>query len=487
MNSRILINTFIIVLFVGLYGCFATDKATNPGSSSQLESSGNPGSSETSETSGSNDSNPDNASQDHQLTGRYGDTPEDSVACVRNLSLYSEYFRQGNFKLAYGSWQEALEICPNASVNLYIHGRTLLRNRHSNETDPIVRDMLIDSLMWLYDERIERFGREGFVLGRKGVDMYLYRPESAQKIFQLTNRSIEMEKNESRPDVLVINLQIATTLAQAGLKDPVEIFEIYDRAMNILDYNLEHSPEDANILERTQSQVKSLFQPYSTCKTLVKAFSPRFEENPEDIELLEQITSMLDASDCAEENLFYKATKNLHRLKPTASSAFLMGRLEINQNNHRQALDYFAQAAELYGEKDNNEEQYRSYMLKAEILYRQLGRHSQARTSALNAAQAKPDDGRPYILIGEMYASTAEECGDDDFTERTAYWAAVDKFIQAKAVDSDPAVVDRADQLIDAYTQYFPDGETIFFHGFEEGDTYRVQCWINETTRVRAR
>ena len=481
MNSKFLINTFIIVLIIGLYSCFATDKATNPGSSSQVESTGS------SEASGSNDSNTDNASQGQQQTGRYGDTPEDSVACVRNLSLYSEYFRHGNYKLAYSSWQEALEICPNASVNLYIHGRTLLRNRHSNETDPMVRDMLIDSLMWLYDERIERFGREGFVLGRKGVDMYLYRPEKAQKVFELTNRCIEMEKKESRPDVLVINLQTATTLAQAGMKDAVEIFEIYDRAMNILDYNLEHSPDDANVLERTQSQVRSLFQPYYTCETLVKAFTPRFEENPEDIELLEQITYMLDAADCAEENLFYKATKNLHRLKPTASSAFLMGRLEINQNNHRQAVDYFAQAADLYGEKDNNEEQYRAYMLKAEIQYRQQSRHSQARASALKAAQAKPDDGRPYILIGEMYASTAEECGDDDFTKRTAYWAAVDKFIQAKAVDSDSAVIDRADQLIEAYKQYFPDGETIFFHGYEEGDPYRVQCWINETTSVRAR
>ena len=482
MKSISLTSSLIFVFILTLSGCFAKGKAT---SSSELNNNVESNEIVSNSDLAMNTSNTNSSMQNQQEPGRYGDTPEDSLACVRNLSLYSEYFRQGNFKLAYGSWQEAMEICPKASVNLYIHGRTILRNHHSNETDPMRRDMLVDSILWLFDKRIDMFGREGFVLGRKAVDIYLLRPEKVQKIFELSTRSIEMEGKDSGADVLTINLQTATSLAQAGIKNPVEIFEIYDRAIKIIDYNIANNPQQANVYQRTRTQIESLFRPYSTCKTLVKAFAPRFEEAPEDIELLEQITSMLDDSDCAEEELFYKATKNLHRLKPTASSAFLMGRLENNQNNYRQAIDYFSQAAELYEEEDD--QRYRALMLKSELQFRQLERHSEARASALKAANINPDDGRPYILIGEMYASTAEKCGDDDFTKRTAYWAAVDKFIQARNTDSNPVVVERANQLIDAYSLYFPDGETIFFHGYEEGDSYRIQCWINETTRVRAR
>ncbi len=485
MKSKLISSTIILVLILALSGCSVKEQATNATESNNPEQS-----TVESADNGYIEPNANNESQAPQKvnqTSRYGDTPEDSVICVQNLSLYSEYYRQGNHRLAYNPWQEAMEICPNASVNLYIHGAALLKNRYNNETDPMKRDILIDSLMWLYDERIERFGREGFVLGRKGVDMYRFRPEKVQEIYDLTSRSIELEGNESRADVLVVNMQTAVSLAQAGIKDPVEIFEIYDRNLNIIEYNLVHDPESTNILERTKGQIESLFGPFSTCETLVEAFTPRFEERPEDIDLLEQITSMLDDAECTEEELFYKATRNLHRIKPTASSAFLMGRLENNQSNYRQAIEYFEQAVKLYEEKDDAEQQYRAYMLKSEIQYRQLRRYSQARTSALNASELKPDNGRPYILIGEMYASTAEDCGDDDFTERVAYWAAVDKFQQAKNVDSCPKIQERADQLIEAYSRFFPDLETIFFHGYEEGDTYRVQCWINETTRVRAR
>ncbi|MFW5687563.1 MAG: tetratricopeptide repeat protein, partial [Bacteroidota bacterium] len=113
--------------------------------------------------------------------------------------------------------------------------------------------------------------------------------------------------------------------------------------------------------------------------------------------------------------------------------------------------------------------------------------YREARSYALQAAELDPENGRPYIIIGEMYAATASQCGDDDLTKNVAYWAAVDKFVQARSIDEDPVVQERANQLINTWSQYFPNNELIFFHGLSEGETYRVECWINETTRVRAR
>lgn len=483
---NILSSIMTLILVMAFTGCFATHNPVNT-----LEPGDITADSKITASSGNNALNTNNLGKSSNINdppGRYGDTPEDSILCVRNLSLYTEFYRQRNFKNAYQPWQKALEICPRASQNLYIHGASLLKHRYNEETDPIKRDVLIDSLMWLYDQRIEYFGREGFVLGRKGVDMFLFRPEKVEKIFNLTDRSIELEGHQSQADVVVINMQTAISLAQAGIKDEIEIFNVYERAIDIMDYNLEHDPERAEIYERSKEQVESLFRPYFKCEILVKVFEPRFEEKPECPDLLTQITTMLDEADGTDRELFYKATRNLHDIKPTASSAFLMGRLESNQKNHRKAVEYFSEAIELYKQKEDTDlELYRSYMLKAELQYRQLRRYVQARNSALGAAKIKPNDGRPYILIGEMYATTAEDCGDDDFTERVAYWAAVDMFIKARNVDSNPVVIERANQLIEAYLQYFPDKETIFFHGYEEGDPYRVECWINESTYVRAR
>lgn len=484
MKSKFLINCCTFIIAISLTSCFLTAKT---GNSQELN---NPASTETVNDNKQTKGDIKDTVGIKELpdkSSKYGETPEDSVKCVRNLSLYSEHYRQNNNDLAYKPWQKTISICPQASQNLYIHGARILKYQYNQTTDNERKNDIVDSLMWMYDKRIEHFDREGYVLGRKGVDLYILQPNKVQDVFEYTTQSIKLEGKESLPDVLIINMRSVCELAQAGLKEAIEVFEVYDRAINIIDYNIEHNPENASNYERVKGQCESLFRPYARCETLIEVFSPRFEENPEDINLLEQITSMLDESDCTEEELYYKATRNLHRLDPKANSAFLMGRLESDQGNYNEAVDYYSQAIELYEEKDNIDRKFRSYMLKAELQFRKLNQYAEARSSALAASELKPEDGRPYIMIGEMYADTAEECGDDDFTKRVAYWAAVDKFRKVQNIVPEGDIRERANQLISAYSKFFPDKETIFFHGYEEGDSYTVGCWINETTRVRAR
>ncbi len=477
MNIRVLLNFFAILNIVVLLSCSTTGKV-----------SGTTDVNEEVEGSESVNGQQSGVVQQDSEIGRYGETPEDSVICIRNLSLYSEYYRQNNYELAYPFWQKALQICPRASQNLYIHGARLLRLKINAETDKEAQDALVDSLMWLFDARIEHFGREGFVLGRKAVDLYTFRSdEETRRIYKLSSKSIESEGNDSRADVLVVNMQTAVRLAQAGMKEDIEIFNIFDRARGIVDHNVKHDPQRANVYERSMSQIESLFRPFSSCDNLVEAYAPRFEDNPNDTELLEEITTMLDESDCTEEELFFLATKKLHKIQPTAESAFLMGRLESNNENYRAAVEYFKQATELYNEEKDKDQLYRSYMLKADIQSRQLNQFVSARENALKAAEIMPDDGRPYMVIAEMYARTAKDCGDNDFTERVAYWAAVDMLVKARNASDDTDIIERVEDLISSYRRHFPDRETIFFHGYEEGDRYRVECWINQTTTVRAR
>ncbi len=422
--------------------------------------------------------------QTMQKPPRFGKTPEDSIACVRNLSLYTEYYNQRNFNLAYEPWREAFEICPQASQNIFIRGVVLVKMKYNEETDPVKRDAWVDTLMMVHDKRIEFFGREGYVLGRKAVDLYQLRPNNIQQIHELTTRSIELDGNNSQADVLLINMQTLVRLVEAGLKDVNEVLINYDKIMNIIDHNLQYNPDDKRFFEPAKSNIDNMFEPFATCENIITLFEPRFEANPEDVELLEKITTMLNDSDCTEEALFYNATRNLHRLKPNAESAFLMGRLENNAQNYNEAVEYFEQAVELY---TDDSDKFRALMLLADITYRNLRQFSQARSYALQASSYDPENGRPYILIGEMYAASASACGDDDLTKKVAYWAAVDKFIQARNVDQEPMIQERASSLINTYSQYFPDREELFFHGLDEGTTYRVQCWINETTRVRPR
>ncbi len=418
---------------------------------------------------------------------RYG---EDSVQCVRNWSLYAEYHRQRNYEMAWEPWRYMFEDCPAATRNIYLHGASMVRYFYNNETDPDKREAWVDTLMMVYDQRIEYFGNEGYVLGRKAADLYQLRPNNVQELYDLSERSIELQGMETEAPVLIINFQSTVRLVEAGLLDPVVIIESFDRSMDIIDYNMEHNPEDERFFRPAKNNIESLFEPYATCESLTQLFGPRLEENPDDIELLERITEMLDDAGCTNDDLFFMATEQLHSLQPDAESAFLMGRLNTSRENFEAAIEYYQQAIDLYTEDDreaHSENIFRSYWLMAEISYRQLRNMPRARRYARQAHEVDPTDGRPLILIGEMYAASANDCGDDEFTRQTAYWVAYDKFAEAARVAEDDAVRDRAEQFASTYRQYFPDRELIFFHGYSEGDSYTVQCWINRTTRIRAR
>lgn len=411
----------------------------------------------------------------------------DSVRCVKNWSLYSEYFKQRNFAMAISPWRWMFINCPLATENLYIHGVTLIEFMHHNETNPAKREALVDTLMMLYDQRIKYFGREGFVLGRKAADLSKYRPNATKEIFEISERSIELVGNASQANVLALNFQAAVKLVEDGLLDAEKIVINYDRAMEYIDFAVANNPADTVSFNPTRGLITGWFEPFASCENLVKIYRPRFDANPNDPDLLEKITAMLNRSGCTEDQLFFLATRNYHNLRPTAQSAFLMGRLETNQRNFTQALEYYEQSLELTVNGGNGPDKFNTLMLMADILYRNLNRLPQARTAALRASEIRPNDGRPFLLIGDMYAASARSCGTDEISTAAVYWAAVDKFIKARNIDSDPQVISRANQLIGAFSQHFPSNEILFFHGLDGGKTVRAECWINESTVARPR
>ena len=365
---------------------------------------------------------------------RYG---KDSAECVRNWSVYDEFVKHGALDLAYKPWKYVFENCPLITQNIYVHGANIIKYQYDNETDPEKKAQWVDLLMRVFDQRIQYFGNEGFVLGRKATTLYQLQPDNTQELFKLTQRSIELTGKDIESSVLSINFLAAVLLERAGELEQLDILDFYLRALDIIEYNLAKDPSDRQFFQHAKTSVQALYEPYGTCENLIGIFSPRFEAEPSDPILLKRITNLLDNAGCADTELFFLATKQLHQIAPDAASAFLLGRLENSLQNFDVAIRYFQEAADRYAAEDqanSRDNIFRAYWLMAEISNRQLKQMPQARAHARKALEAKPNDGRPLLLIGEMYAASARECGQDEFSRKSAYWAAVDKFIQAAAV-----------------------------------------------------
>ncbi len=442
-------------------------------------------------------SNPviDNGPQDDG--SKYG---KDSANCVMKLSLYREFYKQwkgSGYKNttindALKSWRWVYDNCPRSTENVYVDGAKMFDFKIAKAKNPEVKTGLLDTLMMIYDRRIEFFPthyrsgnqQKGEILGRKGVDLYQVDPEQYKKVYEILGESIDIEKQETEGPIFIYYFRSITRMAKNGEIDTAAVVDAYDMISDYVDYNIDKytKAENAKKIEQYENikgNIESTFEPFANCTDLVRIYTKKYDESPDDIVLIKKITKLLDKKQCIDAPLYFDATVALYKAEPSPESAYLIGKMLLIEKKYKEAIPYLEEAIKM----ENVTLAYKSMIFLAED-YMSLERYSDARNMALKAAALNKNEGEPYVIIGDCYAASASTCGNDDLTKKVAYWAAVDKYDKAKRVD--PELTDKMNTRISSYQKYFPPTELLFFHNMNEGDSYTVECWINEVTTVRA-
>lgn len=406
---------------------------------------------------------------------KYGN---DSVQCITHISLYREFYKQQNFIDALPHWRWVFRNCPIASLNVYIDGAKMMGYMADNAKEASKRDKYIDTLMMVYDQRIKYFNREGYVEGRKYLELLNYRPSDTMKIYNGLRHSIGLEGVNSDPVVVSNYFMLNDNMVRSGRFPADSIASAYEYLTAITDENLS-GDKDLEKWGNVKQLLEAVFEPYATCDQLIKIYGKKFNETPNDTVLLKKITFMLDKKDCTESDLFFKATENLHKAKPTGESAYLMGRMYLKKGDKAKASDYFLEAIPMI----DDQKKTMAYFYLAYSAF-EAKNYTAARQYCLKSLTVNPNDGKSYLLIGDMYAITAPNCGDDEIAKRAGYWTAVDKYMRAKQVD--PSVADEANAKIATYSRQFPLKERLFFNDIKPGSSFTVNCWYSETTTVRS-
>jgi tetratricopeptide (TPR) repeat protein len=412
---------------------------------------------------------------------------EDSIECIKNLSLYREFIKNQGYHDAIGPWREVFNDCPLATKNIYIDGVKMYNHYIDREKDPVIKAAFMDTLRLIYDQRIQYFKQEGSVLARKGVDIlrhpeYRQDPDILEEAYGYLNRSLNILKNKSLVAVIATYMTSSIMLYQAGRIDDTRVIEDYAMTTDILDHQLKNTPDNASLLKvKNANDANFIASGAPTCESLLRYFEPQFEERKDDLPYLRRVVGFLGALECESEPFYARAAETLYAKEPSAEAAYGLAKLFLSKEQYTKSIGYYEEAIDLEQDPQNKADYY--YQL-AFIIQAKMNQRERARSYALEALKLRPDWGDPYILIGDAYAGS-KDCFEDEFEKATIYWVAVDKFQKAKAVD--PESAEKADERIITYSKYFPDVETVFFYSLEEGDPYTVGCWINETTTVRPR
>lgn len=411
---------------------------------------------------------------------------------MNNLSMYSEFYKQKDFKSAMEPWLVLYRQYPKSTLNIYIHGANMLEHYVENAATKAEKHNMVDSMMKLYDRRIRFFDQKGYVLGRKGTSWLKYNlpPEEDisneelasiyKKGYDWLSESIKEQGKETEIPVLVLLMQTSKSLLGLGKLPKEDVVNNYDKVAGILNQIEKEKPETEGIAD-ARNAVEMIFgtSGAADCESLLRIYTPQFDEKSGDLEFLKMMLRRLARAGCDDSKLFHDASEKMYHLDPSAEAAFNMARMFVKQNNAEKAKSYYKQAMEQETDQALLEDYYYEYAL---YIYAKEHNFQESRNYARKTLAINPNHCKALMLIGDIYASSARSFSSDDFERSTVFWVAVDYFTKAKA--GEDCLVD-ASQKANAYRVHFPNKETAFFQGIREGDTYRVGGWINETTRDR--
>ena len=412
--------------------------------------------------------------------GKFGATPKDSVTCVQNLNFIKEEMNSKNYDAAYAMFSEIMRICPAASQNTYLYGIRLMEDFVSKAKDEVQKQKYVDTILMLYDKRYELFGKpsKGETAYRKAGVLMDYRSEQHGEIKK--EYEIAAKDNYKPADSYVQVMQQAKLMYEKQQFDGDATIACYENIIKEFD-KLPANTEN----EEARKTVEGLFlaiPELNSCENLVAMYTPKFEANPNDLDLIRGIRYRLSTTEgCKETPLFTAVVEAGYRLEPNAESAFMLAQHFFIRGEKEKAMSYMSEAME----QEKEPTQKAKYMLQIANIHFQEGRISQAMSLVRQVTGLNSNLGEAYMILANCYARFAAGGSSCPFGGREIYWVVVDLMQKAKSVD--PSLASSANSAIAQYSKHFPTYQDIFLNEYTEGQSYTVNCnGVSGTTTIRS-
>jgi tetratricopeptide (TPR) repeat protein len=418
--------------------------------------------------------------------------------------VYRQFLKSEDYTKAFEFWQLAYSLAPAADgqrASHYIDGRTLYMNLFNTETDEEKKKEYAATILRLYDEEIECYQNEAFLLGRKAYDMYYTLRSNYSDLITVLEKAIEVGGNDSEYIVLEPFANIVVYEYQGGRMDADKARQVHESLYAIAEYNVENNETYGEYFEASKQRMDAAFAPIVfeifDCAYFKGKFEPLFRENPEDFEKTKYYYNVMVQQGCAEDDpLVVEMRTKYEEVVAEINAAIQDSLFQIypeqkarwcyENEDYGCAVEQYRMAIEketAKGDEADKEKLGEWNFSIASILFRKQKKYSSARDYARRAAKLRPNWGQPYMLIGDMYASSSSSCGTDAWEKQIAVLAAIDKYAYAKSIDS--SVASDANSKIARYSEYKPEKQEGFMRGIKEGQTVTVGCWIGESVRVR--
>ena len=436
-----------------------------------------------------------------------------SDECLEQLSIFAESAKIKNYQAAYEPWKTVLDNCPTLSLATYQYGEIILKDFVKKSESEEDKSKYLNDLLSLYDQWAENFPERkgvrqiGKIYSSKGQAMLDNGIKDKELIYDTFDYAFKNDPvSFTNPKSLAYYFQTGYDLYKVGSKINLEtLFEKYEELtekFELLKTNISKNIDiilkkeesgtaltskevrnkriydtNSNAVSAYLQLIDQLIAKEATCDILIPLYTKNFEENKNNPLWIRRAAGRLDGKDCSDDPLFVTLVEQLHSLEPSADSAYYLGILNDKQGNSDDALKYYQESVSL--QTDNYKKA--NILYKIAVKFKNAGRRVSARNYAEQALSYQPSLGRAYLLIANMYADSANGCGDTQFNKRAVFWLAAQTAVKAGRVDA--SLKKLSDRTAAAFNGRAPSKTDIFTEG-NQGTSITFSCWIGRSIKV---
>ena len=315
--------------------------------------------------------------------------PEDpnvKTQAMEKQAYYKLLIAQSKHEEAMDPLNWLYENNPNLNPSIYIQGADCLEEIIKKTEDKSRKERLQDSVLWMFDQRIEHFDNDASTMDRKAFEafkMHYRTPSKYPMLYDIYSKAYEM----NGPEISTFNLNPYMLLAKqyhqtAPDKMPAEkVLDIHTQISDIIDIKRKNG-ENANKLDKEQSKTDAWLSSIPgilTCDFIESKLVPKFETNPTDLNTAKKIYKYSSEAGCTDKPYFLKAVERLFEEQPSAALAISIGNKHISSGEPTKSLPFYEKGEEL---ASNSDEKFESLIGQA-VAHSKLGNKSRSRATGL--------------------------------------------------------------------------------------------------------
>lgn len=429
---------------------------------------------------------------------------QNSGDCNVKFNLFYGEYKAKKYDAAYDNWKWCMDNCPKISLGLYQTGVRIVGHKLKKAQNPAEKLEMENLMNRVYKQRLENYpNRDAAKVYNDWASFKEAVKSPENEVFALLEKSFKIDPT----DLSAKNIYKYFDVIMQRNKDtnPQVVFDVYDEVGEGVEKKREELSKKIQTIdakgETATAKEKSMKVRYgrilknlgkvetgldakissiSTCENLIPLNKKYFEENRNNAVWLKRAVSRMYNKECTNDPFYETLVEAYVKADPSPEASSFFAGILMRKGETSKALEYYKKAVNQ--ETDNYK--------KSKLLYRvaqgmaKKGQKSQARNYANQAISYNSNLGAAYLLIGRLYASSANSCGDNLVEKRLVYVAAANK--ARKAMQVDPSIEGTARKDLARYVKNFPSKRELFTaEGVKSGQTYTInKCWIRETVRV---